>query len=86
MKTGLRIALALLAFRVARTRARGGHPRPQAATLILWGARNRLIPPVNGDRFAADIAGSQLVVFEGLGHVPQEEDPAVAVVQRFLQR
>jgi pimeloyl-ACP methyl ester carboxylesterase len=43
---------------------------------------------VNGKRFAADIAGSQLVVFEGLGHVPQEEDPAatVAVVQRFLQR
>ena len=57
-------------------------------TLILWGQHDRLIPPVNGDRFAADIAGSQLVVFEGLGHVPQEEDPAatVAVVQRFLQR
>jgi len=57
-------------------------------TLIVWGAHDRLIPPVNGKRFAADIAGSQLVVFEGLGHVPQEEDPAatVAVVQRFLQR
>ena len=24
-------------------------------TLILWGARDRLIPPANGDRFAADI-------------------------------
>ena len=60
----------------------------QLPTLILWGQHDRLIPPVNGDRFAADIAGSQLVVFEGLGHVPQEEDPAatVAVVQRFLQR
>ncbi|MBW7832420.1 MAG: alpha/beta hydrolase [Simplicispira suum] len=57
-------------------------------TLILWGARDRLIPPVNGERFAQDIAGSQLVVFEGLGHVPQEEDPAatVAVVQQFLRQ
>ena len=55
-------------------------------TLILWGARDRLIPPVNGERFAKDIAGSQLVVFKGLGHVPQEEDPAatVAVVNQFL--
>lgn len=57
-------------------------------TLILWGARDRLIPPVNGERFAQDIAGSQLVVFEGLGHVPQEEDPAatIAVVQQFLRQ
>ena len=57
-------------------------------TLILWGARDRLIPPVNGERFAKDIAGSQRVVFEGLGHVPQEEDPAatVAVVQQFLRQ
>ncbi|AVO41269.1 alpha/beta fold hydrolase [Simplicispira suum] len=57
-------------------------------TLILWGARDRLIPPVNGERFAQDIAGSQLVVFEGLGHVPQEENPAatVAVVQQFLRQ
>ena len=55
-------------------------------TLILWGGRDRLIPPANGDRFAADIQGSELVVFPALGHVPQEEDPAatVAVVQKFL--
>jgi len=57
-------------------------------TLLLWGALDRLIPPVNGERFAKDIAGSKLVVFEGLGHVPQEEDPAatVAVVQQFLRQ
>ncbi|MFZ1500666.1 MAG: alpha/beta hydrolase [Giesbergeria sp.] len=57
-------------------------------TLILWGALDRLIPPVNGERFAKDIAGSHLVVFKGLGHVPQEEDPAatVAVVQQFLRQ
>jgi pimeloyl-ACP methyl ester carboxylesterase len=55
-------------------------------TLILWGGQDRLIPPEHGQRFAKDIAGSKLVVFDDLGHVPQEEDPArsVAEVKRFL--
>ncbi|WP_374569500.1 alpha/beta fold hydrolase [Ideonella sp.] len=55
-------------------------------TLILWGGRDRLIPPPNGQRFARDIAGSRLVVFPELGHVPHEEDPArtVEVVKDFL--
>lgn len=55
-------------------------------TLILWGGKDALIPPVWGERFAADIAGSQLVMFPELGHVPQEEDPSATVmaVQAFL--
>ena len=55
-------------------------------TLILWGGRDGLIAPVNAERFKADIAGSRLVIFEQLGHVPQEEDPALTlpVVQGFL--
>jgi pimeloyl-ACP methyl ester carboxylesterase len=55
-------------------------------TLILWGGRDRLIPLEFGERFARDIGGSKLVVFDGLGHVPHEEDPAatVAEVKRFL--
>jgi pimeloyl-ACP methyl ester carboxylesterase len=61
-------------------------PQIAVPTLILWGARDRLIPPVYGERFARDIKGSALVRFDGLGHVPQEEDPArtVAAVERFL--
>ena len=43
-------------------------------TLVLWGAKDRLIPLDNGKRFASDIGGSKLVVFEDLGHVPHEED------------
>ena len=56
-------------------------------TLILWGSRDRWILPKYGDRLHAAIPGSQLVVLEGLGHVPMEEDPAssVAVVEAFLQ-
>jgi pimeloyl-ACP methyl ester carboxylesterase len=57
-------------------------------TLILWGAKDRLIPVENGHQFAADIAGSQLRIFDDLGHVPQEEDAArtVEVVRNFLQK
>jgi len=55
-------------------------------TLVLWGAADRLIPPENAQRFHADIPGSRLVVLPGLGHVPQEEDPArsLAPVLDFL--
>jgi len=58
----------------------------QAPTLILWGGRDRLLPPELGRRFEDDIPGSRLVVFDDLGHIPQEEDPkrTVAVVRRFL--
>ena len=44
------------------------------------------MPPANAERFHADIAGSQLVILPGLGHVPQEEDAAasVAPVHAFL--
>lgn len=55
-------------------------------TLILWGAKDRLIPLENGHRFASDIAGSRLVVFDFLGHVPHEEDAKATldVVKTFL--
>lgn len=58
----------------------------KAPTLILWGGKDELIPLESGKRFNADIAGSRLVVFDALGHVPHEEDPAatVAEVQRWL--
>jgi len=63
-------------------------PSVKQPTLILWGGQDRLIPPDNADHFQRDIAGSRLVVFDGLGHVPHEEDPAatVAAVQSFLAR
>lgn len=62
-------------------------PEIKVPTLILWGGRDGLIPPAQGDRFHAEIAGSQLALFEDLGHVPQEEDPArtVEVVKAFIR-
>jgi pimeloyl-ACP methyl ester carboxylesterase len=55
-------------------------------TLIVWGGRDRLIPPDTADRFHHDIAGSTMVIFDDLGHMPQEEDSArtVAAVKQFL--
>ena len=56
-------------------------------TLIMWGGRDRLIPPGDAERFHHDIDGSRLAIFPDLGHVPQEEDPArtAAAVIDFLQ-
>lgn len=59
----------------------------QVPTLILWGAKDKLIPPVNADKFKADIpAPTELVIFPELGHVPQDEDAAqsVAPVKKWL--
>jgi pimeloyl-ACP methyl ester carboxylesterase len=62
-------------------------PEIQVPTLILWGGKDRLIPLEFGERFARDIRGSRLVMFDSLGHVPHEEDPArtVAAVLPFIQ-
>lgn len=57
-------------------------------TLILWGGRDRLIPPRWGDAFASQLPGSRLVRFDALGHVPHEEDPAatLAALEPWLQQ
>jgi pimeloyl-ACP methyl ester carboxylesterase len=57
-------------------------------TLILWGARDRLIDVENARRFAADIEGARLVVYPELGHVPMEEDPSRTVrdLETFMAR
>jgi len=61
-------------------------PSIRQSTLILWGAKDRLIPPDHAQRFAHDLPTARVQVFDGLGHVPHEEDPlsTVAVVQGFL--
>jgi pimeloyl-ACP methyl ester carboxylesterase len=55
-------------------------------TLILWGGRDRLIPPAIGREFQRLIPDSRRVEFPELGHVPHEEDPArsLAPVLQFL--
>ena len=57
-------------------------------TLILWGGSDRLIPAATAQQFAREIRGAQVVVFDGLGHVPHEEDATrtVAAVVAFLEK
>ncbi len=44
-------------------------------TLILWGDKDELVPVSHAYRFHKDIQGSDLVVYENIGHVPMEEIP-----------
>lgn len=59
-----------------------------APTLIEWGSVDPWIPLSFGRRYESGIAGSELRVYEGLGHVPMEEDPAATVrdADAFLSR
>lgn len=47
----------------------------RSPTLVLWGERDRWIPPAHAQAFAGRIPGAQLRRYVGLGHVPMEEDP-----------
>jgi len=62
-------------------------PELKLPTLIIWGGRDRLIPPDDARRFHRDIAGSTLAIFDDLGHAPEEEDPerSVVPVKAFLR-
>ena len=55
-------------------------------TLVLWGRGDQLIPLASGEQFAKDIAGAQLTVLDGCGHVPQIEcaAPFNAALTKFL--
>lgn len=69
-----------------------GAPRPRFAdihvpTLLLHGDADALIPLASGRGLAAEIPGSRLIVYPGVGHVPMEQIPArsAADVRAFLQ-
>lgn len=47
--------------------------------LILWGREDRWVPLKYGERMRDAIPGAKLAVFDGLGHVPMEEDPATTI-------
>jgi pimeloyl-ACP methyl ester carboxylesterase len=61
-------------------------PRIAAPTTIVWGELDRLIPLENGVRLRDGIAGSELIVLPGVGHVPQVQAPkrVVAIVRERL--
>jgi pimeloyl-ACP methyl ester carboxylesterase len=50
--------------------------RITAKTVIVWGASDRMIPPVYGPAFVSGIAGSRLVQVPEAGHMVILENPA----------
>jgi pimeloyl-ACP methyl ester carboxylesterase len=52
----------------------------------VWGRQDGLIPLADAERFKRDIAGSQLVVIDQCGHVPNIEKAAEfnAIILKFL--
>lgn len=68
-------------------------PDPQAAlgrikapTLILWGRADKVVPVAQADQLAAAIKGSKLIIYDDVGHAPQEEAAAASIadVRTFL--
>jgi pimeloyl-ACP methyl ester carboxylesterase len=58
-----------------------------APTLIIWGAKDPVLPPAYGEVVAAAIPGARFEVVEGAGHVPTREQPEVAfaLIDGFLR-
>jgi pimeloyl-ACP methyl ester carboxylesterase len=56
--------------------------------LIIWGARDPIVPVRHGVRAHESIPGSRLEIFDGVGHLPQLEAPGrfIAVLEQFLEQ
>jgi len=54
--------------------------------LIIWGARDRIIPAHHGEDAHGHIPGSRLEIFDDIGHMPQIEAPLrfVGTIEEFL--
>ncbi len=50
-------------------------PQVRQPALILWGEEDIWIPVRFAHRFHADLPDSELILYPGVGHVPQEEAP-----------
>jgi pimeloyl-ACP methyl ester carboxylesterase len=49
--------------------------RISAPTLILWGARDSLLPRADQESMAVEIPGARLVIYADIGHLPVIEAP-----------
>ena len=58
-----------------------------APTLLLWGEKDRLIPPANGKAYAAAIPNAVLKTIKGAGHSAHIEQPEACLehILPFLQ-
>ena len=61
--------------------------RVKAPTLLIWGAEDRIVPPVYAEEFARQIARATVETVKEAGHAPHLEHPAAvaASVRGFLR-
>jgi pimeloyl-ACP methyl ester carboxylesterase len=61
-------------------------PEIKQPTLVMWGDKDALIPVEHAQRFARDLPSAKLVIYEGIDHMPQLENPerSVADAKAFL--
>lgn len=61
--------------------------RITAPTLIIWGERDALTPPVYAAEFGRRIKDARVEILRGCGHVPQVEscDETLALIRSFLK-
>ncbi len=88
LREGQRRATAL---RFAEYAAHPRSPPPRGSlnlpTLILWGKEDKLISPTYAKKFHRDLPNSSLVIYDNVGHMPQEEIPGRSArdVRTFLE-
>ena len=58
----------------------------EVPVLIVWGARDPIIPVGHGEDAHRALPGSRLEIFDGVGHLPQVEQPGrfITVLEDFL--
>ncbi|MEO1304290.1 MAG: alpha/beta hydrolase [Pseudomonadota bacterium] len=58
----------------------------QVPTLVMWGRDDNLVPVSGAQKFADTIDGAQLIIYENIGHLPQEEHAAQSIedVREFM--
>ena len=54
--------------------------RVEAPALVLWGGRDVMIPVEQAGRIADDLPQAELIIYDDLGHILHEEDPARTLV------
>ncbi|HEY8582283.1 MAG TPA: alpha/beta hydrolase [Capillimicrobium sp.] len=75
MASGRKPAAGIAAAEIARYDFRDRLQEIACPTLVVWGDRDRVVPPSSADEFERLIPDARKVVFDDCGHVPMMEAP-----------
>ncbi len=82
-----RVAAARLAWQFPYSpKLRGRLPRAKVPALVVWGERDRLVPPAHAQAYAEGLPNARLVLIPEAAHYPYLEAPErfAEAVERFL--